>query len=469
MKAIAIILLFLPKVVNAQVLNISEIESLNKSIVKIFARHSDQEIAATGFLYGNSRSIVTSLHVVSGASAIQVKLSSGGSLISAKLSKILKSQDLALLTVENPIDRPALINTNSTSKRNDSLLCLGYFSNIPTISDTALKVRATNNLLKEIIPPKVKRELDKLPYLDTNISILNLDGHLLPGHSGAPIFNDKKEIVAIANGGLAVGAASRSWGISSSYLKSLLNSTEELSNISSLNTSLFSEEISSNTKNISVTNHNTNQELIFIRKATLEELHYSTDDRLGFSQIVSTFQPRIRNELSNYQYNIFRDKKSGATLVIPDFMNTPSFEEGFWKVSNKSKLVTLYYRINYGSNPQEINTLSSKYEQDVISNDNPWNWSSNPAWTYPQARLTFDGMYVRRLAYQKWSNLSRVVEKQLITTFSSRNSLLLSASAKLNNNKKIIYPFGFNDRDPDENNEIWLAAASSVFFTTLSN
>jgi S1-C subfamily serine protease len=59
---------------------------------------------------------------------------------------------------------------------------------------------------------------------------VRLDGHFLPGLSGAPIFDVSGKVVAIGSGGLKSGAASVSWAVPALHLEALLLSQERLGN-----------------------------------------------------------------------------------------------------------------------------------------------------------------------------------------------------------------------------------------------
>src|ERR1019366_3416995 len=47
----------------------------------------------------------------------------------------------------------------------------------------------------------------------TTIPVISIQGPILPGHSGAPVFDSVGRVVAIANGGLMGGAAQISWAV----------------------------------------------------------------------------------------------------------------------------------------------------------------------------------------------------------------------------------------------------------------
>lgn len=444
----------------AQVLDREQMEELSGSVVKIFAEHdNNREITATGFIYGDEASVVTSFHVVSGAQRVQVKFSSGGSLVAAEVVRVIKKQDLALLELKKPSARTPLVTSASASRRGDRLLCLGYPFNIPTIDDTLVTVKTLGKKLKDIIPPNVKKDLDDIGFPDTLSEIINLDGHLLPGHSGAPLFNDDGRIVAVSNGGLAVGAASRSWAIDASHLKSLLASTENIPNSSAASSHLFAEELPQRLHRTILEDESSGEKLLFVREASFRELLLTTDDPLGLQQIASTF---FGIDPGNSTYRIYRELDSGATLVVPTDMDEPVWADEMWQSSSRGDLVSLYFRVDRAANPNDLQRRSQSFEVDIVEDDDQRLWVPDFNWTYPFPRPTYQGMTVRRLAYVKMEGLySPIQTKQLIVTFSAANSLLLSAAAKLNDNNALFGSISDRDR--------WFQGATAAFLTTIGN
>lgn len=449
-----IVLCTLTLSVKSQVLTDTELETVSESIVKVYARHNEDK-AASGFFYRSGRHVVTALHVVSGASRIQVKLSDNGALTNATIEKVLKDQDLALLRLSSSSGRAPLSSANANLNRGDEVLCVGYPFNIPTSDETLLKVKSGSRQLKDIVPPRVKRELDNLGFPSTNGVILSLDGHLLPGHSGAPIFNEEGDIVAISNGGLAVGSASRSWAIPARHLNRLVNSNESIPSQSVVTQTLFAEELSPDFNRRLIRSANTNDELIFIRRASYYELLNTTDDPLGLRQITQTFGPINLNLVA---YDIYRETKSGATLVVPSNMGSPRRSGNFWRASVPNGLAELFFRINAVSSPGLLDSYVQNFETDLVMNDHQNNWSYNQLWSYPFPRPTLTGMTVRRKSFQKWYNGYPI--KQLIVTYSYKDDLLFSSAAKLNNQGALVNA---------QANYIWFLFCTSTFLTTLAN
>ncbi len=455
-RIVAILLLVFTPVLTASAEGLAD--RFGDAIFKIHIKHpAGREVAATGFLFHKSDHVATALHVVAGAEKIQVKEPSSGKLVSATVVRVLRDQDLALIKLTQPMDASPLKASSRKLKEADDVRCVGYPSDISKVEPTFLKVRTVGGKLKDSIPPRVRKDLDKIDFLSTNSPILNLDGHLLPGHSGAPVFSEDGELVAIGNGGLAIGASSRSWAIEARYLKDLTTSTEKVPGQSVINKSLFAEEVAPDERRVEIV-ASTGQRLVRIRKATFAEMFATTDDQYGLQQLVSTFPMNP----ATLQYDIYREPKSGATIVIPDGFESPTWEDGIWFSQSPGGLVTFYFQINNASNDYETQLKTTNFEQQTVAYDDPMFWSINPNWSYPFARPTLDGMSVRRLAYVKGQPgpFGPIMVKQLGFTHSRRGSLILSAGAKMNDQQAIMsFPAA---------SQTWLAGSTSIFLTTLS-
>lgn len=432
-----------------------ELDNLSRSVVKVYAMHANEK-AASGFIYTSSDLVVTALHVVSGASRIQIKLSNEGALRTANIIRVLKDQDLALLRLTSTSDRTPLFSHNTVLTGGEEVICLGYPFNIPSSDPTFLRVKSSNKRLRDIIPPQIKDQLDQIGFPNTENIILNLDGHLLPGHSGAPIFDSNYRIVAISNGGLAVGGASRSWAIPALHLTNLMTSTELIPNQSVLSRDLYAEELSPHGDGTVLRSEETEDELLFIRNASYAEMSNTTDDPLGLTQITQTFGPI---DLFNVTYDIYRERSSGATVVVPGNSTAPFFENDFWMVDGPNDVTQLYFRIDKELSQIDLQNKSVIFEMDLVENDHMQNWMLNSQWSYPFIRPTLSGMSVRRKAFQKWWNGQQT--KQMIVTFSTKDDLLLSSAAKFNSQNFLL-----------ENNNVnflWFQFVTSAFLTTLAN
>ncbi len=81
-------------------------------------------------------------------------------------------------------------------------------------ADTTLKLRKPALArLTEIIDPDVRAELAPRGSPDTATRMLSLQGHFLPGHSGAPLVDGDAVVVGIGCGGLRDGTVGHGWAV----------------------------------------------------------------------------------------------------------------------------------------------------------------------------------------------------------------------------------------------------------------
>ncbi|WP_010227334.1 S1 family peptidase [Gillisia marina] len=236
---------------------------LNKSVVKVV--YSCQDIgkakSGTGFVWKKNNQIITSLHLVTGNCTngnIYIFIPKNdsyteGDFYSAKIIKILKSADLAMLQVNIPELIPlSLISSNLFVKQKVDVI--GYPLGAPSKRSIELIIPFNESkTLRPNIPSSIVSELNKMNF-NSNLEVVHFQGSLLPGLSGAPIFNNQGQVIAVGNGGLNRGQVDISWGIPSSKIIDLENSTEDLSSIDNIfkisSEIAFSFEISMDINNL---------------------------------------------------------------------------------------------------------------------------------------------------------------------------------------------------------------------------
>ena len=162
----------------------------------------------TGFLLKGVSGIITALHGVVGCQIITATQSGGKGNIFRELeiSQADIRNDIAVLTHSglaalNSFAFPPASNEN----RSQNLKVVGFPKNINKVLSTSVKVRPEKRIswndMNSAAINKIK--IRKSPGLD--VDMLNIEGHIVPGHSGAPIINGKGEVLGVANGGLDGG------------------------------------------------------------------------------------------------------------------------------------------------------------------------------------------------------------------------------------------------------------------------
>lgn len=198
---------------------------------------------------------------------------------------------------------------------------------------------------------------------------------------------------------------------------------------------------------------------MFIRNASYAQMLQTTDNQSDLNLLTHTFPVNPKQQ----RYAIYREPDSGATLVLPFGYSAPEWKQGLWVTHSTYGLVSFYYQINTISHKEDAQYKSSTFEQMTVAYDHPQNWTMDANWSYPVTVSTLEGMSVRRLAYIKFmpSQFGPQQVKQMIITHSARGNVMLSAAAKLNNQRTLTY-------NPQYAAPIWLAGASSAFLTTIS-
>ncbi len=83
------------------------------------------------------------------------------------------------------------------------------------IQDDFLAVRRPNPIVQlfKIVDGETAYELTKRNSPDPKTEVVSLQGFLGPGHSGAPILDANKRVIAVGNGGLKAGTVGQGWAI----------------------------------------------------------------------------------------------------------------------------------------------------------------------------------------------------------------------------------------------------------------
>lgn len=188
----------------------------NVYLIKAFnCTHEPTERLLTGFRVRGMKGIVTALHGI--ADCKRVTASRKGLLLDQPLSvdKVDVDRDAALLSspqlksAEGGLEVAGEVIWGSVG----TLKVYGHPYGIGNI-ETSLSVRQPPlKPLKDLVPAAPRADLMKRRSPNHLIQVLNLQGNILPGHSGAPILDSQGRVVAVANGGLKGGLAGISWAV----------------------------------------------------------------------------------------------------------------------------------------------------------------------------------------------------------------------------------------------------------------
>jgi len=188
--------------------------ALAENVVRIetsHCQHPPHMRVQTGF-YVKDKGIVTALHgIVDCDGNIIVITDNTTQFLHLNMMQVDIERDVALLT-------PTL-STNGVTiapilpKANESLHVEGYPKNLtyslPTTGLVVSKIAPLNEFLSEEIATSFTDRNSPNP----DIEVIGIQGYLLPGHSGAPIFNQANQVVGVGNGGLESGHDGIGWAI----------------------------------------------------------------------------------------------------------------------------------------------------------------------------------------------------------------------------------------------------------------
>ncbi len=407
-----------------------QFDMLKKAIVRVDANQCPgKDRSATGFLWHRDTWIVTALHVVNGCQAISIYAESAKQAQKASVSRVLRKSDLALLQLGAPIRGTALLHAASaTPAVTEDLEVLGYPLAIPKMDNTEVQLRFGGRLLRDIVPQAVTNELRTLGSPDPNIKITDIQGNLLPGHSGAPILDRGGRIVAIADGGLESGAVGVSWGLPVADLALLASSPDPITGpVPPSSVHLFAAETDAvNGPDVSCGGASFKR----IRRLALVRILHATDDPVGLQQIITATGPIV----SAFNYDVYQNPPTGATFVIPARERVAS-TDGMCTAESPTGNVVI--RVRLISAPVDLTGQKSsvQYENSVLGTPG---WRIDPAWSYLAPVWRFDGLVVRRKSWVHYSFYRRILDSTLFETLADRKGVFLGVSAL---NKKWNPPF----------------------------
>lgn len=181
-QAIASKLMVIPnKKTNYRKLSVA-LEAAKKSTVTIRTASGH----GSGFVIGNGNLIMTNAHVVGDAKRVNV-ITSGGVTLTANVTKVNKSIDVALVQLNGITFKPLAVNIKNLESGSRV-----YAVGSPL--DEGLKGTVTSGIVSGY------RDYKGLNWLQSDTAIN-------PGNSGGPLINEKGEVIAMSTAGLQAGGS----------------------------------------------------------------------------------------------------------------------------------------------------------------------------------------------------------------------------------------------------------------------
>jgi len=205
------------------------------AIVSIRTENSEGRGLGTGFLVEPDGVIVTNLHVVEGATRVEIKLHTGEVHNQVRIASFDQSRDLAVLRIPG-FGLPTIPLGNSESVRTgEAVIAIG--------NPGGLEETVTLGIISSI---RVRKDGTKVIQTDTAVS---------PGSSGGPLINKNGEVVGIVTFKF-LGGENLNFAIPVNYARGLLR-MEDLITLAQFNqrigeakVSLFSEEDAEHTDSL---------------------------------------------------------------------------------------------------------------------------------------------------------------------------------------------------------------------------
>lgn len=397
--------------------------SASASVLKIDAgTHT-----ASGFLWPDAQHVVTALHVVDNARAIIGHLVDAQGKIEAshplRVVRVLKAADLVMLRLPAPLARPALTLNTSLPAVKQTMDALGFPLNSPGASATEVKRRFGGDRLNSILPPQVLATLKDYP--SATLEILNLEGNLVPGLSGAPLLDSSGRVVGVANGGLEAGAVGICWGIPAKHLAPLAQSSDNQLPRAVAIKQLFAADLQANVKTLPPLSGVT---LTRLRSRSFAQLAATADDGLGLRQLAMLFQAF---QPETFSYDIYQDLRLGATLAVPEGAALRSQGDFITVQGPGWPRMSMVVQIRSSANGAEAQRQSEMFERAVTQMATAGTLVTlDPAWSYLGAMqkgtllVNRKGYYRVRLKDGFWQR-----EAYLFGTYATNGRAFLGVAA----------------------------------------
>ncbi len=393
------------------------------SVVKIVysCQSLNKAKTGTGFVWKKKNQVVTALHLVTGdcsSENVYVYLPtntdfSQGRYYKAKIVKVLKTADLALLEVADlPSTLKPLTNQSNTITFKQTVYALGYPIALPSKRSIELKIpyNESKKLRDNLTSPLVE-QLKQIGF-NSDIDVVHFQGPLLPGLSGAPIVNDQGNVIAIGNGGLQKGTIDISWGIPSARINELeisdelivldplhkksndlLFASEITFSLQSLGENFFQVEKLALEKNMIKT-----ADLAFykIDSKPFSQIRQSSDDQQGLLQLSGNF--RVNDK--EYVFDIYKNFETGAVLVLPAGAKVRVMGTDIVSQSIDKRFTIRFspFRLRKSYDITEELCTNSR---TVMPVDSGYFWIKDMQSSYTAPTFRFDGQTVNREAYVK--------------------------------------------------------------------
>jgi hypothetical protein len=353
-----------------------------KSVVQVMVTIPGEDPSVcTGFVWKRKDWVVTSLHAMHPKGKIRIKY---GDVWNTDISviRVHEKADLVLLQVGASGKFPASVVPIESAKitsiaYKEELSSIGYNMGARSAQPKSLKrggIVGNKETLYYTLPPEAVTKLQSFKVPDVNLEIMMIEGSLLPGYSGSPIFHEKDgSLVAIGDGGLDAGTKNVSWAIPAKYLAELETSSSttipsgmessplHFSSKVAIKDEAIAEKIKTEPEDVNFEQvyemfaeeyagvQFGDYEFYYVKTRTYDELYSTSFDTENLDSLMVEFQSYgLSLDYSLFQFDVYEDPYHEVILVVPSGMPLKTDYQGNLYADLTYLPMGHYFSLNYG-------------------------------------------------------------------------------------------------------------------------
>lgn len=305
-----------------------------QSVVKITCRwdatatRKAGQMTATGFVWRDSRHVVTALHAAVGCKDLNVYSEFKKDSAPAKVARASLVADLALLEfLDRDLGLAPIPDAKEEPDTHGQFYTWGYPQGVHQMTDVRTDFAGGLDRGATTLEAAYKgiQGIDDLfsgqTHPQKTSSILRVTTTLQPGQSGAPILDNLGRVVAIADGGLLGGYLTVNWSIPAyKYLPGLPDASDAIPSQPSKWAVLFSQVTPQETKSVTAPAAalaGGGAELRLVRKVTIADYVEKNRSAKFPDNTLKLLQSVITGRVEDLAFDIYEEPTIGTTVAIP--------------------------------------------------------------------------------------------------------------------------------------------------------